>query len=101
MNNKMVEKDERTTSIENASYSYGYKFLTFALLLDVMYRSFRFNEAPWDLLAIVITSGFAMTIYQYKQKILGKSWIKIAVLTMGVAIVSAAVVALITMINKL
>jgi hypothetical protein len=97
MNNKMVEKDERTILIENASYSYGYKFITFAILLDVMYRSFRFNEAPLDLLAIVIASGFAMTIYQYKQKILGKSWIKITALTLGVAIVAAAVVALMTM----
>jgi hypothetical protein len=95
MNNRLVEKDERTTFVENASYSYGYKFITFALLFDVMYRSFKFNEAPWDLLAIVIISGFVMTIYQYKQKILGRSWIKIAALTIGAAIVTAAVIALI------
>ena len=66
---------------------FGYKFLAFALLLDVMYRSFRFNEAPWDLLAIIIISGFVMTIYQYKQKILGKSWIKTIALTIVIALV--------------
>lgn len=77
MTNKMVEKDERTTYIENFSYTIGYKFIAYALLLDVIYRSIKFNEAPWDLLAIVIISGIVTTIYQYKQKILVKNWLKI------------------------
>ena len=76
MTNKMVEKDERTTFIENFSYTIGYKFIAYALLLDVIYRSIKFNEAPWDLLAIVIISGIVTTIYQYKQKILVKNWLK-------------------------
>ncbi len=92
---KMVEKDERTTFVENASFSYGYKFLSFALLLDIMFRSFRLNETPWDLFAIIIISGFAMTVYQYKQKILGKGWIKTVVLTIILGIISATVLALI------
>lgn len=76
MTNKMVEKDERTTFIENFSYTIGYKFIAYALLLDVIYRSIKFNEAPWDLLAIVIISGIVTTIYQYKQKILVKNWLR-------------------------
>ena len=48
MFDKMVEKDERTTFIEGVGYSYGYKFLTYGLLLDIMYRSFRLDEAPWE-----------------------------------------------------
>ena len=52
MTNKSIEKDERTIFIENASYKLGYNFISFALLLDVVYRSLRFNESSWDLLAL-------------------------------------------------
>jgi len=100
MTDKMVEKDERTTFIETASYSYGYKFLAFGLLLDIMYRSFSLNESPWDLFAIIIISGFAMTVYQCKQKILGNSWIKTVALTIVIAIISAIVLALIILTKK-
>lgn len=34
-----------------------------------MYRSFRLNEAPWDLFGLIFLSGFVMTVYQYKQKL--------------------------------
>jgi hypothetical protein len=76
MSEKMVEKDERTTFIENISYKIGYIFLTFALLPDVAYRSSMLNEATWDLLALIIVSGLIMSLYQYKQKSLGKTRIK-------------------------
>ena len=56
MTNKMIEKDERATFIENVSYKLGYNLVAYALLLDVMYRGLRFNEAPWDLLVIIIES---------------------------------------------
>ena len=94
MTNKKIEKDERTVFIENISYSYGYKFITFALLLDIVYRSFRYNEAPWDLFAIIILSSFGMTLYQHRQIILGKIWLKVAALTFAIAIVSAIIVVL-------
>lgn len=79
--NKKIEKDERATFVENVSYKFGYHFITYALLLDVIYRGLRFNEAPWDLLAIIIISGLVATVYQYKQKILDKKFIKFFVLT--------------------
>lgn len=91
--NKSVEKDERTVFIENISYKYGYNFIAFALLLDVMYRSLRFNEAPWDLLGLIIVSGFIMTIYQYKQKILGRSYLKLTLITLAVSFIFAFVLA--------
>lgn len=89
MTNKMVKKDEREVFIENVSYKFGYNFVTFALLLDVVYRGLRFNEAPWDLLAIIIISGVVMTVYQYKQKILGKSWIRNVALTFVITFIFA------------
>lgn len=88
---KIVEKDERTTFIENISYKFGYLFIAFALLLDVAYRSIRLNEASWDLLGIIIISGFVMSIYQHQQKILGKTWIKTIILTIFIAIVFACI----------
>lgn len=96
MKNKMVERDERTTFIENFSYTFGYKFIAYALLLDVIYRSIKFNEAAWDLLGLVIVSGLVMTIYQYKQKILVKSWLKticaISVITAIIAFIIAVII---------
>ncbi len=89
MTNKIIEKDERTTFIENTSYSFGYKFIAYALFIDVIYRGLRFNEAAWDLLAIVIIGGFVSTIYQYKQKILAKSWLKVVAFSSVIAFIIA------------
>jgi DNA-binding CsgD family transcriptional regulator len=94
MNNKTIEKDERTAFIENKSYSYGYKFISFALLLDIIYRSFMYNKSSWDLFAIIILSGSIMTFYQHKQKILSKIWLKTVVLTIAIAIVTAIIIVL-------
>ena len=45
-----VVRDERTIAVEDASYRLAYGFISFALLLDVMYRSLVRREAPWELL---------------------------------------------------
>lgn len=84
-NHKEINKDERTVYVENASYSLGYKFLTFAILFDIAYRSFKMREASWDLLAIVILSGFVLTIYQAKNKIINKFWMKSAAIVFAVS----------------
>jgi hypothetical protein len=72
---KKIEKDERTTFIENQSYKYGCSIFNFGLLIDIMYRAIRFNETSWDLYGLIFLSGFVMTVYQYKQKIFTKKWI--------------------------
>jgi hypothetical protein len=94
MTNNKVGKDERTAFIENISYSYGYKFITFALLLDILYRSLRYKQTSWDLFAIIILSSFGMTLYQHRQKILGKIWLKVAAFTFLIAIFAAIIVLL-------
>ena len=66
---KKIKKDERTTFIENKSYKYGCFIFNFGLLIDILYRSIRFNESSWDLFGLLFLSGFVMTAYQYKQKI--------------------------------
>lgn len=89
-----VERDERTVAVENASYRWAYSLLTYALLLDVMYRSLIRHEAAWDLMALVIVGGAACTVYQARQRTLTHGWVMKVVLVACVAGVIAAVVAM-------
>lgn len=90
MFNKKIEKDERTTFIENKSYKYGCFIFNFGLLIDIMYRSIRFNESSWDLFGLLFLSGFVMTAYQYKQKIIsGNSQKNYLLLIIFVAVIGA------------
>jgi len=88
-----VVRDERTVVVEDASYRFAYIFITYALLLDVMYRSVVRQEASWELLAIVIIGGAVSTVYQWRRKILTRHSLKLAVVTMGVAGIVAALIA--------
>lgn len=87
MTNKLVEKDERTTSIENASYKIGFHFMTYALFIDVIYRGLRFHEGSFDLILIVLLSLLPTIVYQYKKKIFPKNMIRnIALMSVIIAI---------------
>jgi hypothetical protein len=88
-----VERDERTVAVENASYRWAYLVLTYALLVDVMYRGLFRHEAAWDLMALVIVGGAICTVYQARQKTLVHGWVMKAVLGAVVAAVIAAVLA--------
>src|SRR5450755_3516842 len=88
-----VERDERTVAVENASYRWAYLLLTYALLVDVMYRSLVRHEATWDLMALVIVGGAVCTVFQARQKILAHGWVMKAVLVACIAGVIAAVLA--------
>jgi hypothetical protein len=89
-----VERDERTVAVENASYRWAYGVLTYALLVDVMYRGLFRHEAAWDLMALVIVGGAICTVYQARQKTLGHGWVMKAVLVACIAGVIAAVLAM-------
>lgn len=89
-----VERDERTVAVENASYRWAYGALTYALLVDVMFRSLVRHEAAWDLMALAIGGGIFCGVYQARQKILGHGWVMKAVLVACLAGVIAAVVAM-------
>ena len=82
---KGIEKDERTTFIENKSYKYGCFIFNFGLLIDIIYRSIRLNESSWDLFGLLFLSGFVMTVYQYKQKLFtenrGKNYLLLIIVT--------------------
>jgi hypothetical protein len=87
-----VERDERTVAVENASYRWSYLVVTYALLVDVMWRSLAYKEASWDLMALVVVSGVVCTFYQARWKILSHGWITMAILAFCIGAVIAAVV---------
>ncbi len=89
------ERDERTVAVENASYRWAYLVVTYALLVDVMYRGLFRNDAAWDLMALVIGGGIFCLVYQARQKILAHGWVMKAVLGACVAGVIAAVLTMI------
>jgi hypothetical protein len=88
MKEDLVVKDERTVAIENISYRWAYMVLSFGLLIDTAYRGFVRNEASWDLLALVILTGLAATVYQGMKKTLTKRWVFWAA---GTALLAAVV----------
>jgi hypothetical protein len=83
-------------AVENASYRWAYAVLTYALLVDVMYRGLVLHEAAWDLLALVVVGGGICTAYQGRQKTLAHGWVMKAVLGAVIAAVIAFVAAVLT-----
>jgi hypothetical protein len=94
MSTPCVERDERTVAVENASYRWAYAVISYALLVDVMYRSLLRHEAAWDLLALVIGGGAICGMYQARQKSLTHNWVMKALLVACVAGVLAFILAL-------
>ena len=90
-----VHKDERTLAVENASYRWGHRVMSFGLLLLAMYRSFVQDEAPWDLMALVVIGGVVPTAYQARNNILTGRWVKLQLVAVVVAAVVAAVIVLV------
>lgn len=88
-----VDRDERTVAIENASYRWAYLFVSFGLLALVAYRSFMHHESPWDLMALVVVSGFLSAAYQWFHKVLTAQWAATCLLTIVVAGALAALTA--------
>jgi len=93
MNQQTVLRDERTEMVENASYRLAYQIMAFGVLIVVAYRGFLFQESLWDLLALVILSSGAATLYQGVKRILVRNWLWLAATTfIGSAILAAALV---------
>jgi hypothetical protein len=84
-----AQRDERTVTVENASYRLAYLFLSYGLLLLVAYRSLVNEESSWDLLLLTILGGVVGTAYQGWHRVLSRQWM-IASLS---AVVAAGLVA--------
>ncbi len=93
MTTKLVERDERTVAIENASYRLAYLILSFGLLLSTMYRSFFRHEASWDLLGLVLLGGAVTTLYRQNYRALPRRWLLVSLSAMALAAALAAIIA--------
>jgi hypothetical protein len=96
-----VTIDERTVAIARAANTWGLNFISFALLIDIMYRAAVRKEAAWDLFALLGASGAISMVYMARQKVLGQvfGW-KLAIIVAVGAGVVAAVTAMILSITK-
>lgn len=88
-----VERDPPSVGIENVGYCWSYLFLSFGLLVVVAYRSFLYDESPWDLLLLVVLGGGVGTACQGRHKVLSRQWAVASLLAIVVATASAALVA--------
>lgn len=88
-----VFRDERTTSVENASFRWGYLALSFGLLAAVAYRGLARGENSWDLLALVIGGGVVTAAYQGANRVLTRQWFTLCAVTILAAAGLAAAVA--------
>lgn len=85
MNDQSVNRDERTSFVENGSYRIAYLVMSYGLLAIVAYRSFILQQSSWDLLALVIVGGLTATLYQGANKVLSHRWKIVTIITFMVA----------------
>ena len=65
-----VKIDERTVAVVDRSSRWALNFISFALLLDIMYRAAVRKEAAWDLFALLGVSGSISMVYLARHKVL-------------------------------
>ena len=92
MSSVIVQRDERTAAVENASYRWGYLLMSFGVLALVTYRSFARGESNWDLLALVVMGGVVTSVYQGANRVLTRGWVLTSVITVVAAALVAALV---------
>lgn len=97
MNNPPVIRDERTISVENASYRLGYIVISFGLLLLITLRGFLYQESNWDLMALVVVGGILTTVYQALH---GTITMRMLVLLLFIAVVSAIAAVVLVLLLK-
>ncbi len=85
----LVERDERTITVENAGYRWSYLVLSFGLLAIVALRSFSRGEQPWDLMVLVFLGGVVNAGYQAIHRVIVRRWIVLTAITMIAAAVLA------------
>lgn len=93
MFNKKGDKDERAISVENSSYSMAYNIINYALLVDVIYRSFVLKQSSWDLFGIIIFGAAVATLYQIRYKAASRNMVTAIVVSIISALVIAAAIA--------
>jgi hypothetical protein len=94
MNIPPVQRDERTTAVENAGYRWSYLTLSVGLLAAIAVRSFANKEQSWDLIALVILGGAVNAGYQGVHRVTTARWFMIVVVTVVASAFIASLVAM-------
>lgn len=94
MKDQPVLRDERTISVENASYKLGFTVILFGLLIIITFRGFFYQESNWDLLALVIIGSVVTTVYQAINRTLSQRWFYLGLTMAAIAAVVAFVISL-------
>jgi hypothetical protein len=84
-----LNADERLAILMRGN-TWAYNLLLFALLIDILYRAVVFDEAAWDLFALIFASGVVGMVYPARHSVWILTW-KSAVFLTLVAAVSAIV----------
>ena len=97
MNNQPPVRDERTVAVENASYRLAFNVLIFGLFVIVFVRGLVLHQGLWDVLGLVIVSGWVAIFRQWRQRILSRRWwlVGTGIALLGAVLGVAAVVLLI------
>ena len=94
MTDESIVRDERTVSVENASFRWAYLLLSYGLLVSVAYRGLVRHENSWDLLALVMAGGAVSSLHQGSQGVLSRRWVMLSTAAAVLALVLGGVIAL-------
>jgi hypothetical protein len=89
--NALLPRDERETAIDHAADRLAYLVVSFGLLVAVAWRSFALHETAWDLLALVVAGGLAGAGYRALRGVATRHWIAVAVASVVVGALAAAI----------
>jgi hypothetical protein len=87
-------RDEREAAVEQGGDRLAYIVLSYGLLVIVAYRSLVDRQASWDLLALVVLGGIVSVGYRMSRRALSRNALAVVGLTIAVAVVVGALVAL-------
>jgi hypothetical protein len=94
--NRGLVRDEREFEVDQAADRLSYLVLAFGLLIAVAYRGFANDESAWDLLGLVVLSGFVGVAYRARQRVVSRRWTATMVVTAAIALAVAAIVVVVT-----
>ena len=87
-------RDEREAAVEQGGDRLAYLVVSYGLLLVVAYRSLVEQQASWDLLTLVVFGGIVSVGYRLSRRALSRNALVLVGLTIAVAVVVGAFVAL-------
>ena len=93
MTDAPVERDERTTAVENAGYRWAYLFVSFGILVIVGVRGFANRESSWDLVALVVLGGVVHMLFRaFHRALYARLALRVAVTVVAAALLAAVLV---------